>query len=61
MAWAVRNGRTPRASGALALHVLDVMHAVREASDRGEHVGIEAGCERSAAMAAGLPEGVFGG
>ena len=38
MAWAVRNGRTPRASGALALHVLDVMHAVHEASDRGAHV-----------------------
>ncbi len=61
MAWAVRNGRAPRASGALAYHVLDVMHAVHEASDRGAHVDIEAGCERPAAMAEGLPEGVFGG
>ena len=61
MAWAVRNGRTPRASGTLAYHVLDVMHAVHEASDRGEHVGIESGCERPEAMAAGVPEGVVGG
>ena len=61
MAWAVRNGRQPRAPGALAYHVLDVMHAIHEASDRGEHVDIEAGCERPAAMAAGLPEGVFEG
>ena len=61
MAWAVRNGRTPRASGALGYHVLDVMHAVHEASDRGVHVKIKAGCERPEAMAAGLPEGVFGG
>ena len=60
MAWAVRNGRTPRASGALALHVLDVMHAVHEASDRGAHVRTTTGCERPTAMAHGLPEGVFG-
>ena len=61
MAWAVRNGRTPRVSGALALHVLDVMHAVHEASDRGAHVQTTTGCERPAAMAHGLLEGVFGG
>ncbi len=57
MARAVREGRTPRASGALAYHVLDVMHAVHEASDRGAHVGIASGCERPAAMG----EGVWGG
>ncbi len=60
MAWAIRNGRTPRASGALAYHVLDVMHAVHEASDRGAHIRMATDCERPAAMAHGLPEGVFG-
>ena len=60
MAWAVHNGRQPRASGALAYHVLDVMHAVHEASDRGEHIDIATG-DRPEAMAQGLPEGVFGG
>ena len=60
MAWAIQNGRTPRASGALAYHVLDVMHAVHAASNRGEHIRMATDCERPAAMADGLPEGEFG-
>ena len=59
MAWAIRAGRPPRADGALANHVLDVMHAVHEASDSGAHVETTTTCERPAAVPVGLPEGVF--
>ncbi len=37
MAEALRAGRPPRASGALALHVLEAMHAIGAASDSGRH------------------------
>jgi predicted dehydrogenase len=46
MAYALAAGRPHRASGRLAFHVLDVMHAVGEASDSGRHVEIESTCER---------------
>ncbi|HMD90951.1 MAG TPA: Gfo/Idh/MocA family oxidoreductase [Anaerolineaceae bacterium] len=46
MAYALTSGRKHRASGELAFHVLDLMHAIIEASDRGEHVMVESGyCE----------------
>ena len=59
MAWAIHQGRQPRASGKLANHVLDVMHAFHEASDAGSHVSMTTPCERPAMMPVGLPEGVF--
>ncbi len=34
MAYALRSGRPHRASGALALHVLDIMHAVHDVIQR---------------------------
>ena len=40
MADALRTGRAPRASGALALHVLEVMEAVSAASTNGRHIEI---------------------
>ncbi len=46
MAGAVRDGRTPRASGAVAYHVLDVMQAVAESASQGSHVVVESTCER---------------
>ena len=46
MAIGLRTGRTHRASGALAYHVLDLMHAVHEASDTDRHVAIASRCER---------------
>jgi predicted dehydrogenase len=46
MAEAIRAGRPPRASGALARHVLAVMVAVDEASRTGRHVRPAATCER---------------
>ena len=50
MAWAIRGGRRPRADGRLANHVLDVMHAVHEASDSGTHAETTTTCERPATM-----------
>jgi predicted dehydrogenase len=41
MASALRTGRPHRASGELAYHVLEVMHAVESASREGRHVTIE--------------------
>ena len=40
LAEAMRTGRPPRASGDLALHVLEIMHAVETASVEGRHVEI---------------------
>ena len=57
MADAIRTGRTHRANGALAYHVLDLMHAFHDASDKGTHVAIESTCEKPALM----PEGLFEG
>ena len=46
MAESIRAGRPPRASGELALHVLEIMHAVHRSSDVGVHVEIDSTVER---------------
>ncbi len=48
LAAALETGRPHSASGELALHVLDVMLAVQDASERGRHVIVEAPCGRPA-------------
>lgn len=50
MAYAIRFGRPHRASGELAYHVLDVMHAFHDASREGRHVEIASQCQRPAAL-----------
>lgn len=59
MAHALRCGRAHRASGELAAHVLDLMHAFLEASATGRHVEIRSRCARPAALPAGLPARVL--
>jgi predicted dehydrogenase len=54
MAYAIRTGRPHRASGELAYHVLDTMHAIIEASETGRHVELSSSCERPAAFPTGL-------
>lgn len=56
LAYALRTGRPHRASGELAYHVLDAMHAVLEASSSGQHVELTSTCEHPAPLPAGLPE-----
>lgn len=55
MAHALRSGRAHRASGALAYHVLDTMHAIGEASERGAHVLLTSQCAQPAPLPVGLP------
>jgi len=57
MACALRSGRPHRASGALAYHVLDVMHAFLETSEEERHIHLESVCEQPAILPLGLREG----
>ena len=50
MAEGIRTGRAHRANGDLAYHVLDIMHAIHEASTSGQHVQLESTCVRPEAM-----------
>jgi predicted dehydrogenase len=61
MAYALRCGRPHRANGALAYHVLDVMHAFQNASESGKHVHIASTCAQPAALPIGLPAGELDG
>jgi len=53
---ALISGRKPRASGELAFHVLDIMHAALESSAQGRYIEMTSTCERPAALPAALPE-----
>ncbi len=57
MANAIRNGRAHRASGELALHALEVMLAVDEASACGRHMAIESSVARPELLPLGLLPG----
>ena len=57
MAAAIVANRPHRASGALALHVLEVMEAFQTSSDEGRRVKIENRVERPAMMPPGLRTG----
>ena len=57
MASALRAGRGNRASGRLAMHVLDIMHGFHDASSEGKHYNIKDKCERPAALPMDLAAG----
>ena len=57
MIQAARSGRPHRASGDLAYHVLDIMHATLDSSVKGQHVAIASTCERPAPLPEGLAVG----
>ena len=59
MAAALTTGRKHRASGELAFHVLDLMHAFHDASDSGKRVKVASTCEKPAAMPADLKPGTI--
>ncbi len=52
LARALRTGTPARASGELAFHVLEVMHATLESSEQGQHIAIESTVARPAALPA---------
>jgi predicted dehydrogenase len=53
MALALRDGRPHRANGDLAYHVLDIMHAIHDASREGRHVELTSKCDRPGQLPAG--------
>jgi len=59
MAVATRTGRPNRANGELAYHVLDVMHAIHDASEQGTHIAMQSSCKRPEPMPADLFPGML--
>ncbi|WP_262419943.1 hypothetical protein [Paraburkholderia sp. 31.1] len=59
MAMALRRGRPHRASGELALHVLEVLDAFERSSREGRHVDIETVVQRPVVVPLGRGEEVF--
>jgi predicted dehydrogenase len=59
MAYAIQTGRPLRASGALAYHVLDLMHAFHDSSENGQHVQVQSQVERPAPLPLGLMTGIL--
>ena len=57
MACALRSGRPHRASGRMAYHVLDVMHAFHDAAEAGAYVDLESTSDRPAPLPVGLEDG----
>ena len=57
MASAIGKGRPHRASGQLAFHVLDIMHALHESSASGTHVTLSSGGVQPSAVPTGLGQG----
>jgi predicted dehydrogenase len=57
MAAAIKSERKHRANGEMAYHMLDVMHAFHDSSDKGRHVNLESTCDRPAPLPAGLAKG----
>ncbi len=59
MAQGILSGRPHRASGEMALHVLEVMHASHTASEEGRHIELATTCERPAPLRPDLPDGML--
>lgn len=57
MAYAIRTGRDHRASGELCYHVLDIMHAIHDASNQGCHIELISTCTQPAPLPLGLTAG----
>ena len=57
LAAAIRCKRPHRANDEIAYHVLDLMHALHEASESGSHILLESTMERPAPLAENLPFG----
>jgi predicted dehydrogenase len=59
MAYALRSGRSHRANGRMAYHVLEIMHAIHQASREGRHVELASTCDRPEPLPLGLAEGAL--
>jgi predicted dehydrogenase len=59
MLWAQRTGRAHRASGALALHVLELMDSTITAADEGRRINLTTTCDRATPLPVGLAPNTF--
>ena len=59
MLWAQRSGRPHRTSGALALHVLELMTSALQSADQGRRIDLATTCERAAPLPVGLAPNTF--
>jgi predicted dehydrogenase len=59
MAYGLQYHRPHRASGELAYHVLDIMHAIHDSARDGQHITLASTCARPAALPVGLREGLL--
>ncbi|WP_078544678.1 Gfo/Idh/MocA family protein [Litchfieldia alkalitelluris] len=57
MANAMMTGKTHRANGEMAYHVLDVMQAFLDSSDQGSHIELSSSCKRPSPLPVGLVDG----
>jgi len=60
IAYAVRNNLPHRASGELALHVLELMHAIHDAASHQHHIEPQYACDRPEPLPMGLLPGSIG-
>lgn len=51
MAYAIKEGRVNRCSGEMAYHVLDIMHAIHDASETGRSVKLKSSCKKPKPLA----------
>jgi len=56
MAVGIRNGRPHRASGKMAYHVIDIVHALHDASRENRHIMLESTCDQPAPLPLGLAD-----
>ncbi|MCC7492933.1 MAG: Gfo/Idh/MocA family oxidoreductase [Fimbriimonadaceae bacterium] len=61
LAVGLRTGRPHRADGALGYHVIDIIHALHEASAEGRHVSLESTCAQPAPLPLGLADWTIDG
>ncbi|PPA71146.1 Gfo/Idh/MocA family protein [Jeotgalibacillus proteolyticus] len=59
MAYAILEGRPPRASGDLAYHVLDIMHGFHDAAAQGRHYELSSTCDRPLPLPEGIDQNNF--
>ena len=59
MAWAIKDQRICRTNANIANHVLEIIHAVHQASDVEKHITLNTTCEQPNMLPIGMSKGVF--
>ena len=59
MAYALLSGRSHRANGEMAYHVLDIMQGFLDASESGMHYNLSSSCQRPEPLPIGLSDGLL--